>query len=188
MPRARIAAEAAETSSVEAEIARLRGLDAKVLRARWRTSFGQDAPPHVARHLLFAMLAYRLQAEAIGDLDAETVRFLKQVDLAPSKQAAVPLTEAFERRTRDLSPGTVLTREWGGQHHRVIVRDGGFAFGRGGLTAACQKLPSSSPGPNGTAPGSLVCATGRMRRSLHDGSRKAYALCDLHARVDRLGA
>ena len=131
-----------ETSSVEAEIARLRGLDAKVLRARWRTSFGQDAPTHVARHLLFAMLAYRLQAEAMGDLDAETVRFLKQVDLAPSKQAAVPLTQAFERRRRDLSPGTVLTREWSGQHHRVMVLTEA-SFGRGGLIAACQKLPRS---------------------------------------------
>jgi hypothetical protein len=126
MPRARIAAEAPGTSSVEAEIARLRGLDAKALRARWRISFGQDAPTHIARHLLFAMLAYRLQAEAMSDLDAETVRFLKQVDSAPSKQAAVPLTQAFERRTRDLSPGTVLTREWGGQHHRVMVLEGGF--------------------------------------------------------------
>jgi hypothetical protein len=125
MPRARIAAKAPETFSVEAEIARLRGLDTKVLRARWRTSFGQDAPAHVARHLLFAMLAYRLQAEAMGELDAETVRFLKQVDLAPSKEAAVPLTQAFERRTR-LSPGTVLTREWGGQHHRVMVLEEGF--------------------------------------------------------------
>jgi len=127
-PRARIAAEAPETSCVEAEIARLRGLEANALRARWRTIFGQDAPAHVARHLLFAMLAYRLQAEAMGDLDAETVRFLKQVDLAPSKQAAVPLMQAFERRPRDLSPGTVLTREWSGQHHRVVVLDGGFIW------------------------------------------------------------
>src|SRR5262245_7687146 len=128
MPRARIAAEAPETSSVEAEIARLRDLDAKVLRARWRTSFGQEAPTHVARHLLFAMLAYRVQAEAMGDLDADTARFLKQVDLAPCKKAAVPLTQVFERRTRNLSPGTVLTREWGDQHHRVMVRDGGFVW------------------------------------------------------------
>src|SRR5215475_10043017 len=110
MPRARIAAEASAISSLEAEIARLRGLDIKALRARWRTSFGHDAPTHVARHLLFAMLAYRLQAEAMGDLDSETFRFLKKVELAPSKQAAVPLTKAFEQRTRDLSPGTVLTR------------------------------------------------------------------------------
>jgi hypothetical protein len=128
MPRTRIAAEAPETSSVEAEIARLRGLDAKVLRARWRTSFGQDAPTHLARHLLFAMLAYRLQVEAMGDLDADTVRFLKHVELAPSKQAAVPLTQAFWRRRRELSPGTVLTREWSGQHHRVMVRDGDFVW------------------------------------------------------------
>jgi len=128
LPRARIAAKGPETSSVEAEIACLRDLVTKALRARWRTSFGQDAPTHVARHLLFAILAYRLQAETMGDLDAETVRFLKQVDLAPSKQAAVPLTQAFERRRRDLSPGTVLTREWSGQHHRVTVLDGGFVW------------------------------------------------------------
>jgi hypothetical protein len=128
MPKARIAAQAPETSSVEAEIARLRDLDVKALRARWRMSFGRNAPPHLARHLMFAMLAYRLQAEVMGDLDAETVRFLKQIDLTPSKRAAVPLTQAFERRWRDLSPGTALTREWGGQHHKVMVIDGGFAW------------------------------------------------------------
>jgi hypothetical protein len=76
------------------------------------------------------MLAYRLQAETMGDLDAATVRFLKHVDLAPSKQAAIPLTQAFEQRTRDLSPGTVLTRAWGGQHHRVTVLDRGFVWER----------------------------------------------------------
>jgi hypothetical protein len=128
LPRTKTAAQTRETSSIEAEVARLRGLDIKTLRARWKGSFGREAPAHVARHLLFAMLAYRIQAEAMGDLDAETVRFLQQVDLAPSKHAAVPLTQAFERRTRELSPGTVLTREWSGQHHRVMVLDGGFAW------------------------------------------------------------
>jgi hypothetical protein len=128
MPRTKIAAEGPETFSVEVEIARLRGLDVKALRLRWRRSFGREPPASLPRHLLFAMLAYRIQAEAMGDLDAETGRLLKQVDLAPSKQAAVPLTQAFERRTRDLSPGTVLTREWSGQHHKVMVLDGGFAW------------------------------------------------------------
>jgi hypothetical protein len=128
MPKARIAAEAPETFSLEAEIARLRGLDVKALRTRWRTSFGRNAPPHLARHLLFAMLAYRLQAEVVGDLDAETVRFLERINLTPSKQAAIPLTQAFERQTRNLSAGTVLTREWDGQHHKVMVLEGGFAW------------------------------------------------------------
>ena len=48
--------------------------------------------------------------------------------MAPSKQAAVPLTRAFVQRTRDLSPGTVLTREWGGHRQCVIVRDEGFVW------------------------------------------------------------
>ena len=104
MPRARVAAKALESSSVEAEIARLRGLGVQGLRARWRTSFGQDPPTHVARHLLFAMNAYRLQTETIGDLDAATVRFLKHVDLVPSRQAAIPLTQAFERRRATCRP------------------------------------------------------------------------------------
>ena len=38
------------------------------------------------------------------------------------------LSEAFSQRRRLLSPGTVLTREWNGQMHRVMVVDGGFAF------------------------------------------------------------
>ena len=32
------------------------------------------------------------------------------------------------RRRRDLSPGTLLTREWSGQHHRVTVLDQGFVW------------------------------------------------------------
>lgn len=128
MPRVRIAAEGHDPSFLNVEIARLRGLDIKALRARWRMGFGRDAPPHLPRHVVFAMIAYHLQAEVLGDLDAETVRFLNTIELAPSKQAAVPLTRAFERRKRDLSVGAVLTREWAGQHHRVMVLDGGFAW------------------------------------------------------------
>jgi DUF2924 family protein len=74
MARVRIAVEGQDPSFLNVEIAHLRGLDLKALRARWRVSFGRDAPPHIPRHLLFAMIAYRLQAEVMGDLDAETVR------------------------------------------------------------------------------------------------------------------
>jgi len=74
------------------------------------------------------MVAYRLQAEVLGDLNAETLVLLKQIDKASSEAAAVPLTERFEQRNRHLSPGTVLTREWNGQHHRVMVIDERFAW------------------------------------------------------------
>src|SRR5262245_5442832 len=151
MPRARMAARASESSSVEAEIARLRDLGLQGLRARWRTSVGQNAPIHLARHLLFAMLAYRLQSETMGDLDAATVRFLKHVDLAPSKQAAVPLTQAFERRTRNLSPGTVLTRDWSGRHHRVTVIDQGFVW-EGRTYSSLSEIAKSITGTKWNGP------------------------------------
>jgi len=146
-----MAARASESSSVEAEIARLRDLGLQGLRARWRTSVGQNAPIHLARHLLFAMLAYRLQAETMGDLDAATVRFLKHVDLAPSKQAAVPLTQAFERRTRNLSPGTVLTRDWSGRHHRVTVIDQGFVW-EGRTYSSLSEIAKSITGTKWNGP------------------------------------
>jgi len=128
MRRARSVARKTKQVSLEDEIARLRGLDIKALRARWRTVFGGNAPPHLPRHLLFAIIAYRLQAEVLGDLDAETLRLLKKINLAPSKLEAVPLTEALERRRRELSPGTILIRDWNGQTHRVMVVEQGFAW------------------------------------------------------------
>ncbi len=65
--------------AVEAEIARLRDLDLPGLRARWRTMFRRTAPNHLPRHLLFRVLAYRLQAEQLGNLDKDTQRFLDRV-------------------------------------------------------------------------------------------------------------
>ena len=128
MRRARSVARKTKQVSLEDEIARPRGLDIKALRARWRTVFGGNAPPHLPRHLLFAIIAYRLQAEVFGDLDAETLKLLKKIDLAPSRTEAVPLTEALEQRRRILSPGTILMRDWNGQTHRVMVVGQGFAW------------------------------------------------------------
>jgi hypothetical protein len=64
----------------------------------------------------------------MGDLDAETVRYLKKIGLARSSVEAIPLTNAFDRRRRELLPGTVLQREWKGQNHRVMVVDNGFCW------------------------------------------------------------
>ena len=110
------------------EIAHLRDLDLKGLRSRWRSVTGRDAPPRLPRHILFAMIAYRIQADVMGDLDAETVRQLKKIGLARSSAAAIPLAEAFDRRRRELLSGTVLKREWNGQQHRVTVVDDGFCW------------------------------------------------------------
>jgi hypothetical protein len=42
-------------TSVEDEIAHLRGLNLKGLRSRWQSVFQRSAPAHLTRHLLFAI-------------------------------------------------------------------------------------------------------------------------------------
>ena len=114
--------------TLEEVIAQLRGLTLNDLRTRWQRMTRRQAPPHLPRHLLFAMVAYRLQAEALGDLDTEALRLLRRVGSARSDADLVPLTDAFDQRRRELSPGTILTREWNGQIHRVMVVNDGFAW------------------------------------------------------------
>jgi hypothetical protein len=63
-------------TSVEEETAHLRGLDLNGLRSRWLSVFPRPAPAHLTRHLLFAVIAYRLQADRFGDLDHATLQVL----------------------------------------------------------------------------------------------------------------
>jgi hypothetical protein len=107
------------------EIARLRGLDVGELRARWHTIFRRRAPAHLPRHLLFRVLAYRLQAERLGDLDGEALRLL---DRSGSPTDVGKRAVERNQRKTDLSAGTVLVREWDGQLHRVMVLADGFAW------------------------------------------------------------
>jgi hypothetical protein len=105
--------------SVEDEIAHLRDLDVDGLRARWQSVFQQPPPPHLSRHLLFAILAFRIQADRFGDLDHETRRVLDRAS-EPGPTMADRL-ETLDRRRTELTPGTVLVREWDRQSHRVMV-------------------------------------------------------------------
>ena len=76
------------------------------------------------------MLAYRLQADELGDLAPDTVRLLKQLAASSTSIGAMRLTSAFDRRRSELKPGTILTREWNSQTYRVMVLDEGFGWNR----------------------------------------------------------
>jgi hypothetical protein len=116
----------AETD-LEAEIAHLRDLDLSGLRARWHTVFRRRAPDHLPRHLLYRILAYRLQADRFGDLDRDTQRFLDQVAAGTRNPSEIPTTGNQASR-HGLQPGTILVREWHGKPQRVMVLEDGFAW------------------------------------------------------------
>jgi hypothetical protein len=125
MPRVKVGPAPPEKSTLDVEIAHLRDLDIRDLRARWHTAFGRRPSPHLPRHLLFRVLAYRLQADRLGDLDAESQRLL---DGAGSPEDAGKRAVDLNRPTTDLSLGTMLAREWNGRMQRVAVLADGFAW------------------------------------------------------------
>ena len=136
-----------ETRSVgaglEAELAELERLSLDDLRLRWRNNWGRLAPAHLSRGLLLRVMAYRLQAEAFGDLDRKTVRLLERTangaaeKLAANRSATPGSDEHVELKVSSaraayepltLKPGALLIREWQGRLERVTVVDDGFAW------------------------------------------------------------
>jgi hypothetical protein len=114
--------------SVEDEIAHLRGLDLRGLRARRQSVFQRQAPAHLTRHLLFAVVAYRLQADRFGDLDHATRQVLDRTVAEEAGPATSARLASFDQKRAELTPGTVLVREWDRQSQRVMVMADGFAW------------------------------------------------------------
>ncbi len=115
--------------TIEDEIALLRDLDLKGLRARWQNESGRAAPEHLTRYLLFRILAYRIQADRLGDLDAQTIKVLERAAGREGRPADVSSGLAeLDRRRFAPPPGTILVREWDQKSHRVMVMQNGFAW------------------------------------------------------------
>jgi Protein of unknown function (DUF2924) len=127
MPRVVIDPAIPDRELLDNEIARLRGLDIGELRARWHTLFRRRAPPHLPRHLLFRILAYRLQADRLGELDTDSRRLLDRIGSGPVERID-RLAADLNRSRTELRPGTLLTREWDGHLQRVMVLADGFAW------------------------------------------------------------
>src|ERR1700675_1626280 len=98
MQKKRRNGRASTKTSVEDEIAHLRGLELGGLRARWQSVFQRPAPAHLTRHLLFAVIAYRLQADRFGDLDHATLQMLDRTVANEAGPAMSARLASFDSR------------------------------------------------------------------------------------------
>ena len=106
-----------DPEGLEAEIDRVRSLGLEGLRARWRTTFRSSPPPALTKDLLAREIAWYIQEQALGGLDAATQKLLDSFARG----------EKPEGRRR-LKTGTVLVREYQGGRHTVTVVPGGFLW------------------------------------------------------------
>lgn len=104
------------------EIAQLDGLGLAALRNLWRQRLGSP-PSFASTELTRLWLAWELQARARGGYDPAIRRRLNQLSKS-SKADTPPASVALGA----LKPGLVLTREWGGVIHRVMVLEKGFTW------------------------------------------------------------
>ena len=65
-----------DAAAVEAEIERVRSLSGAALRRRWQAEFGRPLPRGLTIDLLRRMIANRIQEEAFGTLDRDTLKLL----------------------------------------------------------------------------------------------------------------
>lgn len=101
-------------ADLQAEVAGLEGCDLHQLRQKWRERFG--APPTFrSTEMLRLLLAWRIQAVALGGLDRETREALRR-------------TGPVVAEGQDLGIGATLRRTWNGEDHVVTVVDGGFEW------------------------------------------------------------
>jgi hypothetical protein len=102
--------------SVASQIARLPDLPMQEIKALWRRLCGDEAPTH-NRQFLERRIAYRLQEIEFRKVDPNLLeRNKRRID-------SLIKTGSVKKRDRDYRPvaGTVLTREYHGALHRVIV-------------------------------------------------------------------
>jgi hypothetical protein len=138
-------------TSVEDEIVHLRGLDLKGLRARWQSVLQRPAPGHLPRHLLFAIIAYRIQADRFGDLDQGTTQVLDRTGSKDTGATVSARLVSFDQKRTDLTPGTVLVREWDRRSQRVMVMADGFAW-NGQTYDSLSKVAFAITGTNWNGP------------------------------------
>ena len=138
-PGNRDAAEA----SVVTQLAALKRMSVRELKAEWEALFDTPAPNN-SRGNLELRLSWRIQELALGGLSRQTARML---DLLADEIDGKSSSKAIITDPRNPVVGTRLVREWDGVEHTVTVLRDGFEWqGRRfkSLSAAARAITGSN--------------------------------------------
>lgn len=113
----------AKEARISQEVRAVGVLSLEQLRREWRRRWDGDPPRFRSRDLLSRAMAYRLQAEAFGDLKPAVRRRIKELTKFFLKDRDYRPTPGPE-----FKPGTALVREWHGIRHEVVVSADGFIY------------------------------------------------------------
>lgn len=119
--RQRRAAGPFAVDAIERQVSSIQDFTTDQLNDVWRGRLGTEPPAIRSREVLLRLLAWRVQSEAFGGLDAPTELKLREIAKALERDGSYA-----PKIRRELSPGVVLTREWKGVAHKVTVTAGGF--------------------------------------------------------------
>ena len=133
-------------ASVLSIVANLGGHDLNGLCRQWRDHLGGEPPTHLPHWLLMRVLAYRLQADAFGDLDKSIRRTLRS-GKEDSVGAPFDRREPQTREGVGLKAGALLVREWKGQLERVMILEQGFAW-NGQTFGSLSQIAKAMTGTN----------------------------------------
>ncbi|MEM8644205.1 MAG: DUF2924 domain-containing protein [Pseudomonadota bacterium] len=120
------------SEAVEQLVVEIETLDLEGLRTFWRERFG--VPPTLrSEPIMRQLLAWRVQAQVLGGLDADT-------------RKALGRTGPVQPEGKQLGVGARLTRIWKGREVTVVVEEKGFRWnGRlfPSLSAAASAIAGS---------------------------------------------
>ena len=129
--------EQEERASLAARVLALPTCSYGELGEQWRSLWGSELLRHASREFLVRAVAYGIQVQAFGGLDAKTLQLLRK---ATQRTGMRP-----QSRASRLGKGSKLFREWHGETHEVLVLEKGFAW-RGETYPSLSSIASAITG------------------------------------------
>ena len=133
----------------------------------WTATIGEPPRFRASRELLASALAWQLQERKFGGISAATQRKLRVLVRAHQrKKRSAQLPAA----STNLRPGTVISKQWRGAQHVVVVLADGFQH-QGKVYGSLSQLAREITGTrwNGPAFFGLRQGHGRMAEVRNDG-------------------